>query len=149
VTPQPRPRDKRDEAVEEDEVLTPDGVAGPDEPLPPARPDRRPLWALIAGLSAVWFAFLGSILSFVLAPTAMVLGWKAMKRIDVGEGLARDRTKAKVGFIAGIAATAFIVVQVVLFALFFEWDKSDEPSFNDEKPTVTTAAEAAPTTTLG
>jgi hypothetical protein len=147
VTPQPRPRDRREEP-DDDEVLTPDGVAGPDEPLPRARPDRRPLWALIAGLSAVWFAFLGSILSFVLAPTAIVLGWKAMKRIDAGEGPVRERTKAKVGFIAGIAATALFVVQVILFALFFEWDKSDEPSFNDEKPTATTA-ETAPTTTLG
>ncbi|HYF47075.1 MAG TPA: DUF4190 domain-containing protein, partial [Acidimicrobiales bacterium] len=140
MSPQPRPRRKdRDEATE-DEVLTPDVVSGPDgddvPPLPPARPDRRPLWALIAGLSAVWFALLGSILSFLLAPVAIALGLRAMRRIDEGEGDPKERRKAKIGMIAGIGAALFIVVQIVGFALFFEWDKTDEDlELQTEKPT--------------
>jgi len=156
VSPQPRPRKKGDEGVEptDDEVLTPDAVSGPGEdgtddhpPLLPARPDRRPLWALIAGLSAVWFALLGSILAFVLAPIGIVLGLRAIRRIDEGAGDPRERRKAKIGMIAGIGAALFIVVQIVGFALFFEWDKTDEDvELNTEKPAATTEAPATTTT---
>ena len=145
--PQPRPKKKRSDGEDpgDDEALVPDEVTGPDdvvahepdggEPLPRARPDRRPLWALIAGLSAVWFTILGSILSFVIAPLAIYLGWRAMKRIDLGEGDSRERRKAKIGFIAGVVAAVLLVVQIVLFILFFEWEKvGDDVEFNEDKP---------------
>lgn len=162
MTPQPRPRSKRSgPEAPDDEVLTPDLVTDPDgdldgdEPAVPTKPDRRPLWALIVGLSAVWFAFLGSILAFVLAPGAIIFGWRTMRRIDAGQGDPRERRKAKIGFIAGVAATLFVLVQVVLFAAFFKWDKTDEDvDLTTEKPAATTEAPpetTAPTTatTLG
>ena len=108
----------------------------------------------ILGLSAVWFAFLGSILAFVLAPAAIIFGLRTMRRVDAAGGDPKERRKAKIGFIAGIAATVFVIVQIVLFAVFFKWDKTDEDvDLTTEKPTVTTEApattEPAPTTTLG
>jgi hypothetical protein len=151
VSPQPRPRSKdpRPEP-EDDEVLTPDAVSGPDgevvdpgDGLPPQRPDRRPLWALILGLSAVWFTMLGSPLSFLIDPIAVFYGFRTMRRIDEEGGDPRERRKAKIGFVAGVVAMLFVVVQLVLFQLFFEWDKTtddEDVRFGDEKPTVTTEA---------
>jgi hypothetical protein len=163
VSPQPRPRSKRPlPDPPDEEVLTPDlvtdadgDVVDGDERPAPTKRDRRPLWALILGLSAAWFAFLGSILAFVLAPAAIVFGYRTMRRIDAGAGDPRERRKAKIGFITGIAATLFVVVQVILFAVYFKWDKTDEDlDLTTEKPAATTEAppettSLAPSTTLG
>ncbi len=135
-----------DEVDDDGEVLTPDQVSGPDDEAPdplerPARPDRRALWALIAGLAAVWFAFLGSILAIILVPVAIILSRRAMRAVDAGDLDPRERRKAKIGLIAGILAGIFIVVQLTFVALFFEWDKTDdldlEPTDKSGAPTTT------------
>lgn len=147
MSPQPRPRSKRPRTEDgdwgDDEVLTPEvlGEGELDDGLPPARPDRRPLYALIAGISAVWFAVLSSILAFLIAPLAIGLGLSAMRRIDRGDGDPRERRKAKIGFVAGVISAGFLVLQVVLFAVFFQWDKTDDDfEVVTEKVTVTTEA---------
>jgi hypothetical protein len=146
VSPQPRPRSKKprsEETEPEPEVLTPDAVwDDDDEELPeplPARPDRRPLWALIAGITALWFSLTGALYLIILvAPFAVIYGFLTYRRLVREDQPQRPTRQAKWGFILGVLAVVLTIIQIVLFVVFFEWDKSaDDLEFTDEK-TVTT-----------
>ena len=114
-----------------DEVVVPDEVSDPGPPIRPARRDRKPLIACVAGLTACWFAVFGPILVVVLAPTAIVVGWRVLRRIELSGGTNAERKQAKIGFWAGIVAVILLVVQLVIFQLFFEWEK-DGPAIGDK-----------------
>jgi hypothetical protein len=140
---------------EDGDALVPDEVTGPgDEPddaapaEPPARPDRLPLWAMIAGLSACWFTLFGPLLAFILAPVAILLGRRALRRVQGEGGTQTQRRQAKIGLIAGIVAGALILIQVILFQLLFEWEK-DVPEVEPKgaETSETTPSETTPTTT--
>ena len=46
-------------------------------------------------------------------------------------GTNAERKQAKIGFWAGIVAVILLVVQLVIFQLFFEWEK-DAPAIGDK-----------------
>ena len=114
-----------------DEVVVPDEVAGPGQPVRPGRRDRKPLIACVAGLGACWFAVFGPILVVILAPVAIVVGRRVLRRIELSGGTSAERKQAKIGFWAGILAVILLVVQLVIFQLFFEWEK-DAPAVGDK-----------------
>lgn len=105
-----------------DEVVVPDEVG---------RRDRKPLIACVAGLTACWFAVFGPILVVILAPTAIVVGRRVLRRIELSGGTNAERKQAKIGFWAGIVAVILLVVQLMIFQLFFEWEK-DAPAIGDK-----------------
>jgi hypothetical protein len=113
------------------EDVVPDEVAGPGQPVRPARRDRKPLIACAAGLAAGWFAVFGPILVVILAPIAIVVGRRVLRRIELSGGTNAERKQAKIGFWAGIVAVILLVVQLVIFQLFFEWEK-DAPAIGDK-----------------
>lgn len=112
-----------DEAVVPDEVVGPDEASGPGRPARPGRRDRKPLIASVCGLTACWFAIFGPVLVVILAPTAIVVGRRVLRRIEISGGTRSERKQATLGFWAGIVAVILLVVQLVLFQLFFEWEK--------------------------
>jgi heme/copper-type cytochrome/quinol oxidase subunit 2 len=115
-----------------DEVVVPDEVSDPgDGPVRPARRDRKPLIACVAGITACWFAVFGPILVVVLAPTAFVIGRRVLRRIELSGGTTAERKQAKIGVWAGIVAVILLVVQLIIFQLFFEWEK-DGPAIGDK-----------------
>ena len=153
MTPQPRPRSKGPRPEEPaPEVLTPDAVWDDDDELveaPPERPDRRPLWALIAGISAMWFTLNGAVLFFLplalVGVFAAVSGWRHARRLKQEGGSTRAQRQATWGFRLGVLATVLTIAQIVYFVGFYEWDKTDDDiQFNDDKTeTPTTGTEPA------
>ncbi len=112
----------------DDEALVPDEVTGPGDATvpadgPPRRRDRKPLFAIVAGLTACWFTLFGPLLAIILAPIAVLLGRSVLNRIKRDGGTPTERKQARIGFVAGIIAVVLLVVQVALFQLFFEWEK--------------------------
>ena len=47
-------------------------------------------------------------------------------------GTNAERKQAKIGFWAGIVAVILLVVQLVIFQLFFEWEKDSTPAIGDK-----------------
>jgi hypothetical protein len=141
--------DRDPDGPDESEPLVPDAVIGrrePTEEAPRRRPDRTSLWAMIAGLAACWFTLFGPLLAILLAPIALILGRRALKRVARDEGTDRERRQARIGFAAGTVAAVLLVLQVVLFQLFFEWEK-DVPEVEPKSATTSSTAPATPTTT--
>jgi hypothetical protein len=149
VSPQPRPRSKRSvPPPDDDEVLTPDLVTDPDgevdgeadEPAPYVKPDRRPLWALIAGITTIWFALTGAYLLVIpIGLFAIIYGRLTANRVKREDGPPRQRKQATWGFALGIVGTLFLAAQIAYFAAFFKWDKTDDDfDLTTEKPAVTT-----------
>ncbi len=139
------------EPTDEGAALTPDEVTGPEEGRPaPVRRDRKPLYAMLAGLAAVWFALFGPILVIVLAPTAILLARRVRSDLTGAPEEEKARRQATIGFWTGIAAAVLLVAQIIYVQLFFEWEKrTPEP---EDKPAVTTEVPAdttAPPTTAG
>jgi hypothetical protein len=150
----PTEEDAGDELVVPDEVLDPgeDPDGAPDGETPgavPARRDRKPLYALITGLAACWFTVFGPLLAMLLAPAAIILGRLALKRVDNEGGTPNERKQAKIGFIAGLLAAAFILVQIVIFQIVFEWEKSSPPLEDDKSTTTSEPGPPATTAPLG
>lgn len=135
-----------DRADQADEVVTPDEVTAPGEEAGPAatapartRPDRRPLWAMIAGLDAVWFALFGPLLVVVIAPLAFILSRRVLAGLPDTPENKKVRRQGRIGLYGGIIGALLLVVQIILVQLFFEWEK-DVPEA-DDKPAATAPAE--------
>lgn len=121
-------RDDKD-LPEGGEILTPDTVSGPSEDgrARRARPDRKPLYAIVAGLVSCWFTIFGPppgiLLVPILAPTAIYVGRRVLNRIRDSGGTSAERKQARIGLVAGIVALVALALQITYFQFFFEWEK--------------------------
>lgn len=144
-----------DEQGTDDEVVVPDEVTDPGGPRavrrggpragePGERPDRRPMWAMAAGLGSVVLLLLlfAPLLAVPLAVVGIVQGWRLLRELDAAdEANARPRKQARYGMAGGIVSLVLFTALVVWFSLFYEPpDKDVTPG---EKGEVTTTAEAA------
>jgi hypothetical protein len=125
--------DDEDEKDWGDEVIVPDEVDGQRQAV-----DRRPLYAMIAGLGSVVFLVLIPIPIFMLtlAITGIYLGRKVMREIGGDESRAKDRRRAKFGFVGGITSLVLFVILVIVLWIFYE--PPDKPVQPLEDPTGTT-----------
>jgi hypothetical protein len=109
--------DDEDEKEWGDEVIVPDEVDGQRRAV-----DRRPLYAMIAGLSSLIFLVFIPIpvLMLALAIAGIYLGRKVMKEIGRDESRAKDRRRAKFGFVGGSTTLVLFAILVVVLTVVYE-----------------------------
>ena len=115
----------------EDEVLTPevvdDGTPAPDGGATPGPLDRRPLIGMLCGFGSLLFLILIPIpvIMLSLAVAGIYLGRKVLREIapdDVDR--ARDRKRAKAGYVAGLTTLVLFVLLIVV--LYLTYDPPDK-----------------------